>query len=246
MAERRAEKKRQRRQAILDSARALFSAKGYDATTIEEITNGAGCSPRTFFQYFGSKEDLLLEGMGDLWKSLKERLAKRSPRRSALETAADWKVTMTREHRAGARALLDVTDGEKDSTRLALEARVELLSLRRFEEVLIPELARDLLVPSDALELRIIARAAAAVLSADADPVLAGSDPFVFKDAALLMLEGGVKAIYAGTAGRRSEVRKRASGGSKKAPGRKQAATPKGASRATANRGSSASKLKRE
>lgn len=46
----------------------LFSAKGYDETTLDEIAAAAGISRRTFFHYFKSKDDILLSlqrGMGE-------------------------------------------------------------------------------------------------------------------------------------------------------------------------------------
>lgn len=47
------------RDAIYDAAIDLFAKKGFDETTIEEVTDAAGISRRSFFRYFASKDDLL-------------------------------------------------------------------------------------------------------------------------------------------------------------------------------------------
>jgi AcrR family transcriptional regulator len=44
---------------IIDSAYELFSIKGYEKTTIEEIIKGAGCSKGGFYHHFTSKEEIL-------------------------------------------------------------------------------------------------------------------------------------------------------------------------------------------
>lgn len=38
----------------------LFLTKGFDNTTIDEIAQAAGISRRSFFRYFGTKEDVVL------------------------------------------------------------------------------------------------------------------------------------------------------------------------------------------
>jgi AcrR family transcriptional regulator len=54
------ERKRARtRQALIDAAVELFERHGYEKTTIADIAAVADISPRTFFGYFASKEDVL-------------------------------------------------------------------------------------------------------------------------------------------------------------------------------------------
>jgi AcrR family transcriptional regulator len=47
------------RQAIFDSALALFGEKGYAATSVQEITEAAGVTKGAFYHHFESKEELL-------------------------------------------------------------------------------------------------------------------------------------------------------------------------------------------
>ena len=52
-------KKEQLRQLLYDTALELFREKGYEATTIREITQKVGIGKGTFFNYFPSKEHVL-------------------------------------------------------------------------------------------------------------------------------------------------------------------------------------------
>jgi AcrR family transcriptional regulator len=48
------------RAEIVTTARDLFVERGFDAVTVDEIAERAGISRRTFFRYFGTKEDVVL------------------------------------------------------------------------------------------------------------------------------------------------------------------------------------------
>lgn len=52
----------------------LFSKRGFDATTVDDIAAAAGIGRRTFFRYFSSKNDVVwgrfAEGLGDFRASL--------------------------------------------------------------------------------------------------------------------------------------------------------------------------------
>ena len=52
-------KKRATRAQLQEAAYGLFSQQGYDATTVDEISEAARVSPRTFFRYFATKEDVV-------------------------------------------------------------------------------------------------------------------------------------------------------------------------------------------
>ncbi|MBY3053125.1 TetR family transcriptional regulator [Rhizobium laguerreae] len=56
---RRERKRRQTRERIEQAAMTLFLQRGFEATTIEDITEAADVSKRSFFDYFPSKEEVV-------------------------------------------------------------------------------------------------------------------------------------------------------------------------------------------
>jgi len=72
-------KKERTRQALITAAFDLFQQKGFDAATVEEIAAAVEVSKRTFFRYFGSKEDLALSVQDDWETAGISELAARPP-----------------------------------------------------------------------------------------------------------------------------------------------------------------------
>ncbi|MFT4041740.1 MAG: TetR/AcrR family transcriptional regulator [Gordonia sp. (in: high G+C Gram-positive bacteria)] len=64
-----------RRAAIVDSALRLFQQLGYDNVTVADICAAAEVSPRTFFRYFTTKDDLLAEASDEMYRHLVDSIA---------------------------------------------------------------------------------------------------------------------------------------------------------------------------
>jgi len=60
----REDKKKYTRHRIIESAIELFEEQGYESTTVQQIANRAKVAKGTFFNYFASKEDMILELQG--------------------------------------------------------------------------------------------------------------------------------------------------------------------------------------
>jgi len=118
-APRRERKKRQTRDALVHAALTLFDAKGYEHTTVREITDAVDVSERTFFRYFASKEDLVLSFASDGNDALLRALAARP--------AAEEPLTALRNAFRG--SLLDLTADEGDEGDEGAEGQAAAESL---------------------------------------------------------------------------------------------------------------------
>jgi AcrR family transcriptional regulator len=106
----REKRKRQLRRELSEQGLKLFTQKGFEETTIDEIVDPLAVSKRTFFRYFATKEDLVFawyeELTGELVRALEARPKAEAPFESVCETLLSllhyydenpkWALTMTR------------------------------------------------------------------------------------------------------------------------------------------------------
>jgi AcrR family transcriptional regulator len=62
---------------IARAAEELFVAKGFEETTVDEIAAAVGMSQRSFFRYFASKDEVVLDSLERLGDELTDRLKAR-------------------------------------------------------------------------------------------------------------------------------------------------------------------------
>ncbi|MFA9430332.1 TetR/AcrR family transcriptional regulator [Egicoccus sp. AB-alg2] len=71
--DRRQRNRRRTRRALIDAALDLCVRDGFDAVSVERIADAAGVSPRTFFRYFPTKDEVLFadyEQEFDVWSQI--------------------------------------------------------------------------------------------------------------------------------------------------------------------------------
>ena len=153
-------KKQQTRQAIADTARRLFSERGFDAVTVAEIARAADVAEKTVFNYFPTKEDLFYSRLEAFEEELLAAIRGRPGGESAIAAFRDF--VMAR------RGVFDMSDEDateqlRTITRVitgspALLAR-EREVLGRYTAALAALLAEETGAGADALEPRVVAEA---------------------------------------------------------------------------------------
>lgn len=78
----------QRRQEILNAALSLFMQKGFQNVVIGEIAETAGVARTTFYEYYTSKEQILVELVGQVANEIHEIIPQGNNCREKLEDAA--------------------------------------------------------------------------------------------------------------------------------------------------------------
>ena len=152
-------KKEQTRRVIQAEALRLFTEKGFEATTIEEIAAAADVAPRTFFRYFPTKEEVVF---WPVYRPLLAGLMAARPDESAVQALCHAIVD-------GLSAFYD-QDREHVLNRLKLAFRTPALHPRLRQEqassaqAMAAVLAQRLGMNPDNLEVRAMAAAVAAAL----------------------------------------------------------------------------------
>ncbi|NLU69000.1 TetR/AcrR family transcriptional regulator [Streptomyces sp. HNM0574] len=146
-------KKLETRTALTRAAVRLYLRDGPSAVTVQEICEAAGVSPRTFFNYFDTKDDAVFDWDHRLTHQLLEEFAARP---------AD-EHPLTSLHRAVEATLPGMVDDPDWHARGKLmRAHPELVpklmhNNRRMEEALVQAAAARAGLPEDALHPRLVA-----------------------------------------------------------------------------------------
>jgi AcrR family transcriptional regulator len=92
----RARKRQETLERIAEAGLRLFSQNGYDATTLDDIAKAAGISRRTFFYYFKSKEEILLDWqMRGFSASLHRAIMAQPPGKAPFEVVRDGMLALS-------------------------------------------------------------------------------------------------------------------------------------------------------
>jgi AcrR family transcriptional regulator len=82
-------KKRQMRKLISDTATKMFLERGFDQVRVTEVAEHCGVSEKTVYNYFPTKESLLLDREEDLAVAIRAALGPGTPSRSPIQGALE-------------------------------------------------------------------------------------------------------------------------------------------------------------
>lgn len=88
-------KRREMYQHLTETGLKLFSEKGFEATTLDDIASHAGIARRTFFNYFSSKEEIILAWQNGLPDALYAEILRRGKTVTPFGLVSEALMTMT-------------------------------------------------------------------------------------------------------------------------------------------------------
>ncbi len=190
-------KKARTRASLQEHAIRLFREQGYQATTVEQIAAAAEVSPSTFFRYFPTKEDVVLQDDMDtrMVEALEQLPAELGP-------VAAMRAAMHEVLTSFSAAELEIV---RETTRLSLTVpEIRARSLDEFSRtigVMAEAVAKRSGRSPDDLAIRTVAGAIVGVVMAVALPADEWSEPASFEemfervDRALGLLEAGLPLL---------------------------------------------------
>jgi AcrR family transcriptional regulator len=119
-------KKARTRATIRQEAMRLFREQGYEETTVEQIAEAAEVSPSTFFRYYPTKEDVVLQDEYD--ELIVEAFRAQPPELSPLQAM--------RKALREVIGSLTATEREEEDERLRLSREVPELRAARLDEMI--------------------------------------------------------------------------------------------------------------
>jgi AcrR family transcriptional regulator len=115
--------RRQTLQRIAEVGVELFLAKGYEATTLDEIAAAAGISRRTFFYYFRSKDDILLAHLGGYPEALKASVLESSSAGAPVDVVRDALLKLSNRFQSSRTIAIARLIRENDALRASRHGR---------------------------------------------------------------------------------------------------------------------------
>jgi AcrR family transcriptional regulator len=91
-------KKDETRRRISDIATRMFLTRGYANVTVAEVAEAAGVSKMTVFNYFATKEDLLLDHQPGNVAMMRAAVLERRPGQSVVSALREWCHRLLAEH----------------------------------------------------------------------------------------------------------------------------------------------------
>ena len=222
---RRERKKAATREKLIDCASRLFLDKGYEQTTVEEITEAADVAPATFYSYFSSKGDVAMARLDEWLDAMFDALSARPLEEDPDVMLAAAFAQMTELGYVGTGRVRGQKGEPLPAVPMAAlwaESSPEVAgrfyqSLIRGQQRLTPMFRERMGCPEEALEPRIVAATYFATVVVSiygfADVLQRDPDPGPPQDLALQAIEAymeGIRAVMARA--RRRPTAKRSAG----------------------------------